>query len=79
LKAFVTDDARIMTTVCDVSDRINASLMVDDAVAALDGIDILINNAGISGPTAPLEQTDPRVVLDVNLVGTYNLTRQAIL
>ena len=42
---------------------------------------MLINNAGISGPTASVEQMDPgawEAVLQVNLTGTFNVTRHAI-
>jgi len=33
--------------------------MVADAAAKLGGIDVLVNNAGISGPTAPVRDVDP--------------------
>jgi NAD(P)-dependent dehydrogenase (short-subunit alcohol dehydrogenase family) len=42
---------------------------------------VLVNNAGISGPTAPVEATDPdawEAVLRVNLTGTFNVTRLSI-
>ena len=42
---------------------------------------VLVNNAGIAGPTALVEETDPdkwEEVLTVNLVGTFNVTRLAI-
>ena len=32
---------------------------VDAAVAALGGLDVLLNNAGIAGPTAPVEDVTP--------------------
>jgi len=41
----------------------------------------LVNNAGISGPTAPVETMDPdawEAVLRVNLIGTFNVTRLSI-
>src|SRR4051794_3771029 len=41
----------------------------------------LVNNAGISGPTAPIEEMDPDAwekVLQVNLTGTFNVTRLSI-
>jgi NAD(P)-dependent dehydrogenase (short-subunit alcohol dehydrogenase family) len=40
-----------------------------------------VNNAGISGPTAPVEEMDPdawEAVLRVNLTGTFNVTRLSI-
>ena len=41
-------------------------------------IDLLVNNAGISGPTAPVEAVDPsewQKTLDVGLTGAFNATR----
>ena len=55
--------------------------MVDAAAEELGGIDVLVNNAGISGPTAPVEDMEPDAwekVMQVNLIGTFNVTRLAI-
>ena len=44
-------------------------------------IDILINNAGITGPTAPLWEYDPKKwkkVVDINLMGTFNCCRAIV-
>ena len=71
----------ITATVCDVSDRSSVEAFVKSAAAALGGIDVLVNNAGISGPTTPVEEMDPdqwEAVLGVNLTGTFNVTRLAI-
>jgi NAD(P)-dependent dehydrogenase (short-subunit alcohol dehydrogenase family) len=67
--------------VCDVADRAAVERFVEEAVDALGGIDILINNAGISGPTTSVEGLDPDewdTVLAVNLTGPFNVTRLAI-
>ena len=44
-------------------------------------IDILINNAGITGPTAPLWEYDIDIwkkVVDINLMGTFNCCRAIV-
>ena len=44
-------------------------------------IDILINNAGITGPTAPLWEYDLekwKKVVDINLMGTFNCCRAIV-
>ena len=44
-------------------------------------IDILINNAGITGPTAPLWEYDLekwKKVIDINLIGTFNCCRAIV-
>jgi NAD(P)-dependent dehydrogenase (short-subunit alcohol dehydrogenase family) len=71
----------VSTSVCDVGDRASVEAMVAAAAAALGGLDVLVNNAGISGPTASVEQMDPDAwedVMRVNLGGTFHVTRHAI-
>ena len=71
----------LVTGLCDVSEREQIERMVTDAAQALGGIDVLINNAGIAGPTAPVAELDPEAwekVLQVNLTGTFNVTRLVI-
>ncbi len=44
-------------------------------------IDILINNAGITGPTAPLWEYDAEIwkkVVDINILGTFNCCRAIV-
>lgn len=71
----------LKTGVCDVGDRKQIEAMVADAAAQLGGIDILINNAGIAGPTASVQDVDPdqwEAVLKVDLTGTFLITKHAI-
>src|SRR6478609_11442999 len=42
----------VTTGVCDMADRGSVARMVDEAVAALGSLDVLVNNAGIAGPSA---------------------------
>ncbi len=81
LEATVKEMPGLITTVCDVSKRQDIERMVPESVEALGGLDVLVNNAGISGPTAPVEQMDPDAwekVMQVDLTGTFNVTRVAI-
>ncbi|MGB7480843.1 MAG: SDR family oxidoreductase [Burkholderiaceae bacterium] len=71
----------LKTIVCDISQRQDIERMVPAAVAALGGLDVLVNNAGIAGPTAPVEDTNPdqwEEVMTVDVIGTYHVTRLAI-
>lgn len=66
---------------CDVSDPDQAARFVADAVAALGGLDFLVNNAGIAGPAAPLEDIsteDWRRTFAVNVDGQFFIARAAI-
>ena len=75
------DNPAITGTVCNVADRAAVERFVDEAVDALGGIDVLVNNAGIAGPTTSVENLDPDewdAVLAVNLTGPFNVTRLAI-
>jgi NAD(P)-dependent dehydrogenase (short-subunit alcohol dehydrogenase family) len=71
----------VTTSVCDIGQRAEVERMVAEAAAALGGLDVLVNNAGIAGPTASVENMDPdawEAVVNVNLNGTFNVTRHAI-
>lgn len=66
---------------CDVGDRAAVAAMVEDAAQRLGGLTVVVNNAGIGGPTKPLHELDPAdwdAVLRVNLTGTFDVTRHAI-
>ena len=47
----------------DVSDRSALSDFCDDAQTRMGGVDVLINNAGIAGPTSAVEDVDPDALL----------------
>jgi NAD(P)-dependent dehydrogenase (short-subunit alcohol dehydrogenase family) len=71
----------LLTSRCDVGDRGEVEIMVADAARKLGGIDVLVNNAGIGGPTKSVQDLDPddwEAVLRINLNGTFNVTRNAI-
>jgi NAD(P)-dependent dehydrogenase (short-subunit alcohol dehydrogenase family) len=81
LKQVTVDNPAIIATVCDVGDRSSVAAFVKAAADTLGGIDVLVNNAGIAGPTASVEEMNPdqwEAVLAVNLTGTFNVTRLSI-
>jgi NAD(P)-dependent dehydrogenase (short-subunit alcohol dehydrogenase family) len=68
-------------TVCDISDPADVDRFIAEAVEQLGGIDVLVNNTGLSGPTMPVELLtleDWRKVMSVNLDGTFLVTQACI-
>ncbi|GAA0596299.1 SDR family oxidoreductase [Craurococcus roseus] len=81
LKAASADLAGLKTGVCDIGDRGEIERMVADAAARLGGIDVLVNNAGVGGPTAPVQDVEPdewEGVLRIDLTGTFLVTKFAV-
>ncbi len=81
LAAAAKDISGLKTVVCDVSKRADIERMVAASVVALGGLDVLVNNAGISGQTAPVEEADPdqwEAVMTVDVIGTFHVTRLCI-
>lgn len=62
----------------DVADDAQVAAVVDEVVASLGAIDVLVNNAGISTPMPaedePLDHF--RQVLEVNLTGLFHVTQR---
>lgn len=81
LAALRTSDPALTQTVCDVADRASVAKLFTEAQAALGGLDVLVNNAGIAGPTAKVEEMNPEDwdrCLDICLTGQFNCTRLAV-
>lgn len=81
LAALANSDPAITRSQCDVSDRAAVKAMFDEAVRALGGLDVLVNNAGIAGPTAKVEEMNPEDwdrCVEVCLTGQFNCTRLAV-
>ena len=67
-------------TQCDVSDENQVDQLFKEMSDSFGGLEILVNNAGIAGPTAPVEEIDPdewRRSVGVNLNGAFYCTRLA--
>jgi NAD(P)-dependent dehydrogenase (short-subunit alcohol dehydrogenase family) len=74
-------DPAIGRSLTDVGDRAAVSAMFDEALAALGGLDVLVNNAGIAGPTGRVEEINPEDwdrCVAVCLTGQFNCVRLAV-
>ena len=74
-------DPAITQSRADVADRSAVAAMFDDALKALGGLDVLVNNAGIAGPTGRVEDINAEDwdrCLEVCLTGQFNCARLAV-
>ena len=72
---------RIGRCQADVADAENVGTMFDTAIAFLNGLDVLINNAGIAGPTAKVEDisvADWDRTVAVDLSSMFYCIRRAV-
>ena len=73
-------EPQLAGTLCDVSDEAQVAALFKMALGHLGGLDILINNAGVAGPTALVENMafdEWRRCLAVNLDSAFLCARQA--
>ncbi|MEN8232064.1 MAG: SDR family NAD(P)-dependent oxidoreductase, partial [Thermodesulfobacteriota bacterium] len=72
---------RLFLHQCDISDQASVLKLFNGIEQQFNTIDILVNNAGIrrDAVLAMMQPDDWHRVIDVNLTGTFNMSKQAVL
>ena len=81
LAAFAKAHPEAGVTKADVSSEADVDRLFDEASSSLGGLDVLVNNAGIAGPTGKIEDLDPadwRRCIDIDLTGSFLCARKAV-
>jgi NAD(P)-dependent dehydrogenase (short-subunit alcohol dehydrogenase family) len=81
LRALGLSDPKITRSKADVSDRKQIAKLFKEALTALKGLDVLVNNAGIAGPTGKVDEIAPEDwdrTLAIDITGQFNCTRLAV-
>jgi NAD(P)-dependent dehydrogenase (short-subunit alcohol dehydrogenase family) len=68
-------------TKADVASEADVARLFDDVKTSLGGLDVLVNNAGVAGPTGGVEEIRPedwRRTIDVCLTGQFLCARHAV-
>ncbi len=81
IDSFLQANPGASATLADVSDVAQVEQIFSDIVGEYDHLDVLVNNAGVSGPTANVEDIEPaewEKTIAVNLNGQFYCTRKAV-
>ena len=81
VEAFLSANPSASGTVADIGNRIDVDIVFSDLLESCGGLNILINNAGVAGPSAPVEEIDEDEwdrCIQINLSGTFYMTRHAV-
>lgn len=79
-KEIEKDNVKVLTVQGDVSNFQDCEKIVKETIEIFGRIDVLVNNAGITKDMllARMKEEDFKQVIDVNLLGTFNVTKNVI-
>jgi NAD(P)-dependent dehydrogenase (short-subunit alcohol dehydrogenase family) len=81
LGQFLAASPNVTGSLADVASESDVEGLFKEVEKQLGGLDVLVNNAGIAGPTAGIHEISPddwRRTVDVNLNGQFYCTRLAV-
>lgn len=81
IDAFLAANPSATATVADIGKREAVDRVFADLVDKQGGLDLLVNNAGIAGPSAAIDECDEDgwdECIQINLSGTFYMTRRAV-
>ena len=81
VREFRASHPQAMASVVDVSDASQVNAWFDEIAAKYGRVDVMVNNAGIAGPTAPVEKIEPADwdrTIAVDLNGQFYCTRRVV-
>jgi NAD(P)-dependent dehydrogenase (short-subunit alcohol dehydrogenase family) len=81
VQTYQSEQPAVRTMIADVAEETQVDKLFDGVAEAFGGIDFLVNNAGIAGPSANIEDCDPADwdrTLRVNLDSAYLCCRRAL-
>lgn len=75
-----SEAARVIGLVCDVRDRAAVDRAVAEAARRFDGLDVLVNNAGVGVglPVSEIPAEEWDRIIGVNLTGVFNCCKAAL-
>ncbi|MCH9694502.1 MAG: SDR family oxidoreductase [Gammaproteobacteria bacterium] len=81
VSTFLESNPGATGTVADVGKRSDVDKVFEDLAEHHGRLDVLVNNAGIAGPSAPVDEQDEDgwdQCIQINLSGTFYVTRRAV-
>lgn len=81
IEDFTAANPDATATLADVGDRDDVTRVFADLLEHHGGLNVLINNAGVAGPSAPVEDIDEDGwdrCIRINLSGTFYMARRAV-